>query len=141
MERLKQNITTTTIDGDPEETARRTELTRYVHRLVTPPTLVNDLHSALEEIEKRSQALLAKGAVALFIDKGQDSGEVVRLIERIREAITNYQVSENCFVMLCATHPGGQISQQQAIYDQITNLTVSIFRFASILYNNDRSFH
>jgi hypothetical protein len=32
----------------------------------------------LEEIEKRSQALLEKGKAARFIDKGRDSGEVVK---------------------------------------------------------------
>ena len=31
LDRLKQTITTTTVDGDPEETERRTELTRYAH--------------------------------------------------------------------------------------------------------------
>ena len=36
---------------------------------------------------------------------------------------------------------GGQISQQQAIYNQITNLTVSIYWFVSTFYHtNDRSF-
>jgi len=48
----------------------------------------------LEDIEKRSQALLEKGKVARFIDKGRDSGEVVKLVERLRDAITRYQVSE-----------------------------------------------
>ena len=48
----------------------------------------------LEEIEKRSEALLQKGKTARFLDKGRDSGEVVKLIERLRDAITRYQVSE-----------------------------------------------
>jgi len=48
----------------------------------------------LEEIEKRSQLLLEKGKVALFVDKGGDSGEVVKLVERLRDAMTRYQVSE-----------------------------------------------
>jgi len=53
----------------------------------------------LEEIEKRSQALLDKAKaprlidkVALFVDKRRDSGEVVKLVERLRDAITRYQV-------------------------------------------------
>jgi len=49
----------------------------------------------LEEIEKRSQELLDKNKAALFVDKRRDSGEVVRLIERLREAISHYQVSED----------------------------------------------
>jgi len=49
----------------------------------------------LKEIEKRSQALLEKGKAARFVDKGRDSGEVVKLIERLRDAITHYQVSED----------------------------------------------
>ena len=31
----------------------------------------------------------------LFIDKGRDSGEVVKLVERLRDALTRYQVSED----------------------------------------------
>ena len=59
------------------------------------PALVNGLSSALAEIERRSQELLAKGTAARFLDKAGDSGEVAKLIERLREAITHYQVSEN----------------------------------------------
>ncbi|KAF9652211.1 hypothetical protein BDM02DRAFT_3161863 [Thelephora ganbajun] len=90
LDRFKQNITTTPVGGDPEETGRRKELT-----------------SALEEIEERSRELLAKGTAARFADK--DSGEVAGLVERLREAITHYQ-----------------ISQQQVIYDRIANLTSSL---------------
>ena len=95
----------------------------------------------LEEIEKRSQELLAKGIAARFIDKGEDSKEVAGLIERLREAITNYQVGEDLFVTPSPTHTAGQVSQQQEIYDRITNLAVSIFRFVPILYYaDDRTF-
>jgi len=59
-------------------------------RLSTP---VDGLCSALEEIEKQSQALLEKGKAPRFVDKGRDSGEVVKLVERLRDAITRYQVS------------------------------------------------
>ena len=97
MDRFKQNIITTAIDGDPEESSRRKELARYVRRLSTTPTLVNCFRSALEEIEKRSQELLDKGKVAGFVDKGSDSGEALKLIDRLREAIAHYQVSEDRF--------------------------------------------
>jgi len=93
LARFKQNITTTTIDGDPGETERRKELTRYVRPSLVPPAPTNNPRSALEEIEKRSQALLSKGVAARFMDKGEDSNEVVKLIERLQDAITNYQVS------------------------------------------------
>ena len=61
--------------------------------------LVNNPRSALEEIERQSQALLAKGAVARFVDKAEDSNEVVKLIERLQEAITHYQVSGDGTIM------------------------------------------
>ena len=70
-----------------------------IARLATP---VNSLHSALEEIERRSQVLLEKckaarfvDKAALFVDKGEDSREVVKLVERLRDVIACYQVSED----------------------------------------------
>ncbi|KAF9782707.1 hypothetical protein BJ322DRAFT_1219896 [Thelephora terrestris] len=66
----------------------------------------SDLASSLEDIEKRSLALSGKGKVARVLDKSQDSGEVVRLVEKLRQAILVYQVS-----------------QQQSIYNQIAHLT------------------
>ena len=131
----------TTIDGDPEEEGRRKELTRHARRLLTTQTFVNNLRSTLEEIEKRAQELLAKGTAARFVDKGSDSGEVVRLVERLREAITHYQVSKNCLIATSMTHKRGQVSQQQAIYDQITNLTVIIFQLVFILHADHPFFH
>ncbi|KAF9645553.1 hypothetical protein BDM02DRAFT_3120016 [Thelephora ganbajun] len=92
LDRFKQNITTSPVNGGSEETGRCRELTR-----------------ALEEIEKQSRELLAKGTMTQFADKKGDSGEVARLVERLREAITHYQ-----------------ISQQRAIYNQIANLTSSL---------------
>ena len=65
------------------------------------------------------------------MDKGEDSKEVTALIERLREAITHYQVSGNYLARLTSAHTGGQVSQQQAIYDQIANLTVSVSPFSS----------
>jgi len=64
----------------------RSQITRPAHPYQRP-------RSELEEIEKRSQALLAKGGAARFVDKGEDSKEVAGLIERLREAIIHYQVS------------------------------------------------
>ena len=75
----------------------------------------------LEEIEKRSQGLLSKGIAARFIDKGEDSKEVVRPVEELRDAINYYQVSGHQNIVLSTVDMGVQISQQQAIYDQITD--------------------
>ena len=112
---------------------------------------VNGLRSVLGEVEDRSQVLLEKGKAARFVDKGRDSGEVVKLVERLRDAITRYQVSEDRFVGSNTTYTSGQVSQQQAIYgqqqviydqqqtiyDQITNLTVRTLRLVSILCTDD----
>ena len=104
LDRLKQNIATTTIDGDPEETERRSELIRYARQLLTPPALVDGFRSALEEVEKRSKELPAKATAARFVDKREDSGEVGRLVERLREVITHYQVSNRSFVASSIAH-------------------------------------
>ena len=141
LTRFKQNITTTTIDGDTGETGRRKELTRYVLRLPPSATPVNALRSALEEIEKRSQALLAKGPAARFVDKGGDSNEVVKLIERLQEAITHYQVSGSRVIMSSTVDMEEQISQQQAIYDRITDLTVRALRFVSVYCDENQPFY
>ncbi|KAF9645955.1 hypothetical protein BDM02DRAFT_3189254 [Thelephora ganbajun] len=102
LDRFKQNITTIPVDGDPEETRRRKVLT-----------------SALEEIEKQSRELLARGMTTQFVDKEGDSGEVARLVERLREVVTHYH-----------------ISQQQSIYDRITNLASS---FGTLLKLHEKS--
>ena len=55
----------------------------------------NIVFSALEEIGRRSQALLEKNLAARFLDKAKDSQEVVSLVEQLRAAIVYYQVSGN----------------------------------------------
>ena len=95
LNRFKKNANAAIGDGDQAEKQRRSELFGYGHRLSITPTLINGLCSALEEIEKRSREMLAKGPAVRFMDKAADSGEVARLVERLREAITHYQVSEN----------------------------------------------
>jgi hypothetical protein len=126
LKRFKQYANAAIFDGDQAEKKRRSELSRYARRLLATHALVDGLRSALKEIEKRSRDLLAKGTVARFADKDADSREVARLVERLREAIIHYQVSENCFFASSIPHVGGQISQQQEIYDKIINLTVRI---------------
>jgi hypothetical protein len=118
--------------GDQEEADRRLALSRYVSKFLTTPIFSNPSRSALEKIEKRSQELLDKGTAARFIDKKADSREVARLVDQLREAIVHYQVSHNRFL-----GPRGsrywQLSQQQAIYDRITGLTVGVLRLTPSL--------
>jgi len=92
LERFRQNIAMTTDGRDQAEERRRSELSRCVRRSLITPTLVNGILSTLEEIEKRSRVLLEKGT---------------GLIERLREAITQYQVSGNCLDSLSFVDAGG----------------------------------
>ena len=92
MNRFKQNITTTTVDGDPEETDRRIGLTRYVPLSMTIMTAVTSRRSTFKQVEELSEKLSAKSAFIRFVDRGEDSKVVARLIERLREAIVCYQV-------------------------------------------------
>jgi len=54
--------------------------------------------------------LLEKSVAARFVDKGEDSKEVARLIERLQEAITHYQVSKNHLFTLSTTHRRADIA-------------------------------
>jgi hypothetical protein len=137
LNRLKQNGNSTVSGGDQAEKKRRSEFFRYARRSLTAPTLANDLRSALQEIEKRSRDLLAKGMAARFVDKDADSREVARLVERLREAVIHYQVNEDYSIVSSIPHAARQISQQQAIYDRITNLTVRILRFILVCCMDD----
>jgi histone H3/H4 len=47
-----------------------------------------------KQIEEASQKLLAKNPFARFADKGKDSKVVAGLVQRLREAIVRYQVSD-----------------------------------------------
>lgn len=47
---------------------------------------------------------MAKGAAVRFVDKAEDSADVARLVEQLREVIAHYQVSEYCFVAPSVTH-------------------------------------
>ena len=107
LAKLKQNVTAMAADADGGEKQRRSELSRYAPHLFTIHAYVNGRRSTLEDIEKRSQVLLQKSVPARFIDKEDDSKEVARLVERLREAIALYQVSEIRTVSSSAAHAGG----------------------------------
>ena len=102
LRRFKRDFTAAA--SDQGEKQRRSELSRCVRRSLNKPTFVNGLLSTLEDIEKRSRALLEKSTAARFMDKGEDSKAVAILVERLRGAITRYQVSGGCFVASNTTH-------------------------------------
>ena len=103
LDGFKKAITTTTVNGDLE-TQRRTKLTRYVGQSLVLLGLANHLDSELEEIERGSRELLAKTTATWLMEKAGDSREVAKLVERLRDAITHYQVSESRFVASNTTH-------------------------------------
>jgi len=63
---------------------------------MTAPTSPDSRCSTFEKIEELSQKILYKDAAARLVDKGEDSKAVVRVIERLREAIVSYQVGDRC---------------------------------------------
>ncbi|KAF9784597.1 hypothetical protein BJ322DRAFT_1195506 [Thelephora terrestris] len=92
LTKLEDCVTKGSAGGSPEEAERRKELTR-----------------SLEDIEKQSQELLGKGRATRILDKAQDIGTVVKLVEQLRRAILLYQ-----------------LSQQQSIDNQVTKLAISL---------------
>jgi hypothetical protein len=90
-------------------------------------TIPNGHRSAFKAIEEMSQKMLTKSAIARFADKGEDFKVVVGLVERLREAIICYQVGEQLPLTLgIVDRLEEQVSQQQAIYHQITHLAVRL---------------
>lgn len=75
LERFKRDIAVTRTDGDQVENQQRSEFSRSARRSPATLSLVDVLLSALEEIEKRSRALLEKGTAARFVDKEEGSAE------------------------------------------------------------------
>lgn len=79
---------------DRDEVERRSELAKFVPRLRSLVHLELILYDrSLEDIGTRSLALSEKGKVARILDKAQDTGEVIKLIEQLRRAILIYQVT------------------------------------------------
>ena len=81
-------------NDDRDEIERRSELAKFVSRLrpLARSTLIH-YDRSLEDIGARSLALLEKGKIARILDKTQDTGEVIKLIEQLRRAILIYQVT------------------------------------------------
>ena len=93
LEKLLESLAKVNPDNDREEVERRSQLAKFVSCLesLARPNLT--LCRSLEDIGTRSLALSEKGKVARVLDKAQDSQEVIRLVERLRQAILIYQVS------------------------------------------------
>ena len=81
-------------DDNREEVERRSQLAKFASYLEFhhPPKLIL-YDRSLEDIGTRSLTLSEKGKVARVLDKTQDSQEVIRLVEKLKQAILVYQVS------------------------------------------------
>jgi len=93
LEKLLESLAKVNPDNDREEVERRSQLAKFVLclRSLTHPNQTT--YRTLEDIGTRSLVLSEKGKVARLLDKAQDSQEVVRLVEKLRQAILVYQVS------------------------------------------------
>ena len=85
---------------------------------MTVSTAPNDRCRTFKKIEEVSQKLLAKGTIVRFMDKGEDSNTVARLIERLREAIVCYQASGSHTSVLCAVDKGSRYRNSKRSTDQ-----------------------
>ena len=92
LEKLLGSLAKANPDNDREEVERRSQLTKFVSCLVSLAHPDITTYRSLEDIGARSLALLEKGKVARVLDKAQDSQEVIRLVEKLRQAILVYQV-------------------------------------------------
>jgi hypothetical protein len=93
LEKLQESLAKANPDGDREEVERRSQLAKFVSCLAPPACPIITLNRSLEDIGTRSLALSGKKKLARVLDKAQDSQEVVKLVEKLRQAILVYQVS------------------------------------------------
>ena len=93
LEKLQEILAKVNPDDDREEVERRLQLAKFVSYLEPPDFPIITVYRSLEEIGTRSLALSGKKKLARVLDKTQDSQEVVKLVEKLRQAILVYQVS------------------------------------------------
>jgi hypothetical protein len=93
LEKLQESLVKVNHDGDHEEIERRSQLAKFVLCLAPLTCSIITLYRSLEEIGMRSLALSRKKKLARVLDKTRDSQEVVKLVEKLRQAILVYQVS------------------------------------------------
>ena len=128
VEKLEVTLVKPGPNDDRDEVERRARLARFAScplPLILAMLISHDRD--LEDIGKRSFALSEKGKVARALDKTRDSGEVVKLIEKLRQAILVYQVSISNSIGVVDRSRAEQVSQQRSIYHQLTQLTVSSY--------------
>jgi hypothetical protein len=93
VKRLLATLAKANPENDLEEADRRSQLARFGlslrSRVLPRPNLRDRL---LDDIGKQAVAMLEKGKVARFLDKRNDSGEVASLVEKLKQAILDYQV-------------------------------------------------
>ena len=95
LEKLLATLAKVDPNGDHEEVERRSQLEKSVSRLSSLVHLKPILSDrSLDEIGRRSLVLSEKGKVARVLDKTRDSQEVIALVEKLRQAILVYQVSD-----------------------------------------------
>ena len=93
VKRLLVTLAKADPSNDLEEADRRSQLAGFVlcpEFLVRPKLILYD--RLLDDIGKQAVAMLEKGKVARFLDKRKDSGEVAALVEKLKQAILDYQV-------------------------------------------------
>ena len=93
LEKLQESLAKVNSSGDREEVERRSQLAKFVSCLILLVRPMLTLSRSLEDIGTRSLALSEKGKLARVLDKAQDSQEVLKLVEKLRQAILVYQVS------------------------------------------------
>jgi hypothetical protein len=93
LEKLQASLVKADPNGDREEVERRSQLAKFVSYPEPPACPIIIFYRSLGEIGTRSLALSGKKKVARVLDKTQDSQEVVKLVEKLRQAILVYQVS------------------------------------------------
>jgi hypothetical protein len=93
LEKLQESLAKVNPDNDREEVERRSQLAKFVSHLAPLFRRRITLYRSLEDIGTRSLALAGKGKLARALDKAQDSQEIIKLVEELRQAILIYQVS------------------------------------------------
>jgi hypothetical protein len=94
VEKLEITLLRADVHNDNDEVERRARLARCASfPLPLIVAILISYNRDLEDVGRRSLALSEKGKVARALDKRRDSEEVIKLIEKLRQAILVYQVS------------------------------------------------
>ena len=93
LDKLLDTLARVDPNHDREEVERRSQLAKYASCLETFAHQELIIHDrSLKDVEERALALMEKGKISRFLDRTQDLGEIVALVERLRQAILIYQV-------------------------------------------------